>query len=110
MQCAAVHEVIFRTWIQNFHNNRLLDITKVDEIRVPPQKNLGGFSFVRNKATIHGKSPRLLLNPFLMSPIEVLETPQVPTFLRIRADVSANVDAGRVNTQITNMALKAKSV
>lgn len=75
-------------------------MTKIGEIRVPGQKKAGGSHFVYNKATIHGNSPRLRSSPRIMSPVEIFDSPQVPTFLRKRL-VVANVHTVTAYRQIT---------
>lgn len=60
------------------------DKTAVGEIKVPPQKNDGGFVCVSINATIQGKSPRVKLCPLTISPVRRLGIPQLLTLLRDR--------------------------
>lgn len=64
----------------------LPDMTKVEEISVPPQKNEGGCVRVYINATIHGKSPRENPCPRTINPEGPFETPQSSAFLSSRCD------------------------
>lgn len=64
------------------------DTTKVDEISVPAQKYVGGYTFEYIKATIHGKSPLVKLLPLTMRPELILGTPQAAVLLRDRLELT----------------------
>lgn len=61
------------------------EITKVFEMSVPPQKNLGGLVPVCINATIHGKVPRGKSCPRTISPDWLFWTPHVSTLLGDRS-------------------------
>lgn len=78
---------------------RLPEITNLEEIKVPPQKNNGGFVVVVIKATIQGKSPRLKFFPRIIRPAPFFETPQVSMLLGNRFAL-ATITKALIRTKI----------
>lgn len=75
-QCAAEKKIFFSCTHQT-SSNYLPEITKLEEINVPPQKYDGGLIFIFINATIHGNWPRVKFWPLIMSPDLIFGTPQV---------------------------------
>lgn len=73
-------------------------MTKVLEISVPAQKNLGGVYPVCNNAIIHGKEPRVKNCPWTINPDLILGKPQLSALRRDRKIVDGEGSVSVANT------------